>query len=166
MKPIHIFYGSVVILGGVTTFLLINRAKNKKMYNTLIEHLNTGINQTGTISDYGSSNKQPFHPGYYKTQGVGAKLMTVASAQGLAKTLRNAIGSTYTLSNESAILTVFKSMKAKSQVSFLAEQYQKLYNKDLLTDLQTVDYTLLGLSMFSSPIMPQIKAIVDQMPAK
>jgi hypothetical protein len=159
----YIFIGSVILLGGVSVALIINRKKKKVMYDTLIGHLAQGINQTGTIMDYGSSAKQPFHPLYYKEQGAGTLLITVASAQALAKKIKAEINKGILwFTDESTMISFFKGLKNKAQVSFLADQYQKLYKSDMLKDITDAHYSLFG---YSNPLA-EIKSIVDQMPNK
>ena len=75
------------------------------------------------------SAKNPFSPRYYK-QFKKATLLNNASAKSLSKKIYDSLGN-LTGDDETAIYGVFRSLKSKTQVSYLAETFQGLYGKDL-----------------------------------
>lgn len=165
MNRTKIIIGSLALtIVGISTYLIINKQKKKKLYNKLISDLETGVNETGTIEDMGTKGG-PFDPTSYKNK-PGAKLLTVAYAQTLAKKIHTAIGGTWNVSTEPIIYEIFKSLKAKTQVSFLAEQYKKLYGTDMLKDLKKIDYTLFGINWGTTQWLPKIQAIIKSLPEK
>jgi hypothetical protein len=76
-----------------------------------------------------------FDPDYYKKGGAGTLLLTVSGATNLSKIIYDAKG--ILNDDEAAVYGVFQSLKAKSQVSFLAEVFFKTYKKSLLAYLQS-----------------------------
>jgi len=153
------------VIVGISVYLIVNKQKKKKLYAQLLKNLETGVNQTGTIDDLGTKGG-PFDPTYYKTAGAGAALLKVADAQNLSKSLRSAIGGSFGISNEEKVYSIFKGLKAKSQVSFLAEQYKKLYNVDMLEDVKKIDYTVGGLNWGGTVWLSKIQSLINSMPAK
>lgn len=75
----------------------------------------------------------PWSPKFYKTVHNG-KLFTVASADGLAKTIYDSVGHIYDEPNKGA--GAIKQCYTKTQVSFLADRFQQKYGNDLLSWLQ------------------------------
>jgi hypothetical protein len=71
-----------------------------------------------------------FNPNYWKTGGI---IFKDATAYNLTGRLNSAIGIFY--DDEAEITAVFKSLRYKNQVSYLAYKYAERYNRDLLTDL-------------------------------
>jgi hypothetical protein len=80
------------------------------------------------IKDYSTSTASPFNPNYWKTVSK-ALILTSASSDALAKTIYDAIGFFY--DDENAVYGVFRQLKAKTQVSYLADVFFKKYNYDL-----------------------------------
>ncbi len=77
-------------------------------------------------SDPGSCWK----PTYWQNAPAGARLLTVDDATNAARTIYHAF--TLFKDDYAAIMGIFSQLVAKSQVSFLADQFQKQYNTDLL----------------------------------
>jgi hypothetical protein len=76
-----------------------------------------------------SSTDSAFAPNYWRKQKGKVNLITQASLQPKIKAIYDSI--TYLGSDFNKILSVFKSLKYKTQVSFLAENFAKKYNTDL-----------------------------------
>lgn len=76
-----------------------------------------------------------FDPDFYKKGGTGTLLLTVSGATNLAKIIYDAKG--IINDDEAAVYGVFQSLKTRSQVSFLAEVFFKIYKKSLLAYLQS-----------------------------
>ena len=75
------------------------------------------------------AEKNPFSPRYYK-QFKKALLLKSASVDAMAKKVYDALGN-FTGDDEDTIYGVFRSLKAKTQVSQLAEVFYNKYGKDL-----------------------------------
>ena len=80
------------------------------------------------------NSQNAFSPIFYKTGPAGTKLLTYAGSADLAKRIYEAMG--YFTDDESAVYSVFRSLKTKSQVSFLAERFASIYGVDLLEYLK------------------------------
>lgn len=94
-----------------------------------------------------------FDPKWYKTGGSGTYLLNSASATLLAKNIYDSKG--YFNDDEDKLFGVFKSLKTKSQVSYLAEFFYKKYSKDLVAYLQT---------FLNDDEMARLKKIIDPLP--
>lgn len=77
-----------------------------------------------------------FSPRFYKEKGAGAVLLTKESAERLANQIQNALGYWITNDNETAIYGVFRQLQHKTQVSFLADTYFRLFKDDLYNKLE------------------------------
>lgn len=88
---------------------------------------------TGTGSN---TNQDYWSRNYYVSAPAGALLLTNDSAAGLAKTLHDANGLIWV--DLSAIIAVFEQLRTKSQVSFLADKFFKLYGQSLQVYLQSI----------------------------
>ncbi len=97
----------------------------------------------------------PWSPQYYKNAPAGAALITQASADKLAAQIWDSVG-IFTTDIEEAY-AAFKQLRAKSQVSFLADRFNALYQKDLFSWL-TLQYTKMGSP---DPVLAQISGYVD-----
>jgi hypothetical protein len=69
-----------------------------------------------------------FNPNYYKSI-PNATLLTSASAKALATKIHDAIG--FLTDDENAVLGVFRQLKFKTQVSFIASVFYQLFGEDL-----------------------------------
>jgi hypothetical protein len=70
----------------------------------------------------------PFNPGFYKGK-VGASLITKASAEALAKQIYDAVGNIS--DDENAVYAALRTLKAKTQLSFLSDVFTQKYAADL-----------------------------------
>lgn len=79
------------------------------------------------VSDY-------FDPLWWQNK-PGAKLLTVATAQSICKDIYNGIG--YVYDTPEQIISAFNRAGYKTQISWLAYQFDKLYKKDLYSYLNS-----------------------------
>lgn len=79
------------------------------------------------------NNENPFSSIYWKNVR-GAQLIDVASTDRLNRRIYNAMG--YFSDDESAVYSVFTQLKYKTQVSWLADNFQRLYKIDLFDFLK------------------------------
>lgn len=77
---------------------------------------------------YGTAINSAFNPNWYKTV-PGALLVTRATAERLAQIISDAMG--IFNDDEDAVYAVFRQLKAKTQVSWLADVFFQKYNADL-----------------------------------
>ena len=95
---------------------------------------------------------------YYSKQFKGAKLLTIAQADAKAKAIENSIGYVQLKPDFSKILAIFKTLKYKTQVSFLAQRFQTLFNTDLLEYLRNGKSNRLVQNALNDN---QLKTIID-----
>lgn len=114
-------------------------------------------NQTGLPND-----KNPFSASFYKYGGTGTKLLTVAAADQYAARLYNAMG--YVYDDEAAVFSVFRSLKTKSQVSFLCERFRIKYGVDLLEFLKRGKNQFNAASGLNNDELATIINIVNKLP--
>jgi hypothetical protein len=79
-----------------------------------------------------SNPASPWNPNYWRK--AGATIITNAQVQKFIETIWNAPG--YVYDDFDAVLGVFKQLKTKSQVSYLADKFNQVKGKDLLNWLQ------------------------------
>lgn len=125
---------TIVTVGAVGLGIYILYKPIKALFDTF------GITQSATEEKVqtiqSSGSKSPFSPLYYKSF-KRAVLMPVAQANAKAKAIEESIGYTKLKPDYSKILAIFKTLNYKTQVSFLAQQFQALYKKDLLDYLKS-----------------------------
>jgi len=79
--------------------------------------------------------ESPWNPNYYKSFGSNVvHLITEADAQKKCAIIWDSVGWFY--DDFEAVLGVFKTLKYKTQVSYLASKFYQYYKKDLLTWLK------------------------------
>lgn len=79
-----------------------------------------------------SNPASPWNPNYWRKGG--ATIITNSQVEKFVNTIWNAPG--YVYDDFDAVLGVFKQLKTKSQVSYLADKFNQLKGKDLLNWLQ------------------------------
>lgn len=83
----------------------------------------------------------PWSPQFYKNAPAGSAILTQAAADALAAQIWNSSG--IFTANIDEVYGAIKQLHAKSQVSYLADRFDALYNKDLLSWI-TMMYTKMG----------------------
>ena len=123
---------TILVVGAVGLGIYILYKPIKALFDTF------GITQSKTEEEVQSLQtsgvKNPFSPLYYKSINK-AILMPVAMANAKAKAIYESI--TYLGNDYAKILAIFKTLSYKTQVSFLAQQFQTLYKQDLLEYLKS-----------------------------
>lgn len=144
---------TIVTFGAVGLGIYILYKPIKALFDTF------GITQSATEQKVQtiqtSGSKSPFSPLYYKSF-KRAVLMPVAQANAKAKAIFDSI--TYFGNDYSKILAIFKTLNYKTQVSFLAQQFQALYKKDLLEYLRSGKSSRLVQNALSDT---QVQTIID-----
>lgn len=79
--------------------------------------------------ELGIGASSPFNPNFYKSAPAGAPLVTRATAESLARQMYDAIGTL--TDDENAIYGALRTLKAKTQLSFVADVFAQKYNADL-----------------------------------
>jgi hypothetical protein len=67
---------------------------------------------------------------YYRDERKNPTILTTASATQKAEQIRDAAG--FFNDDESAIFSVFRTLKTQTQASFLADRFQTIYNESLI----------------------------------
>ena len=146
---------SILIVAGVGLLVWVVYKPIRELFNTF------GITQSKTEQSVqktqSSGVKSPFSPLYWK-QFKGAKLLTIAQADAKAKAIENSIGYVQLKPDFSKILAIFKTLQYKTQVSFLAQRFQTLFNTDLLEYLRNGKSNRLVQNALNNN---QLKTIID-----
>jgi hypothetical protein len=108
------------------------------------------------------NKENPFSSQFYKYGPAGTKLLTVAAADQYAARLYNAMG--YIYDDEAAVYSVFRSLQAKSQVSFISERFRIKYGVDLLEFLQKGKNQFNAASGLNSDELATVINIVNKLP--
>lgn len=144
---------TIVTIGAVGLGIYILYKPIKALFDTF------GITQSATAEAVKniqtSGSKSPFSPIYWKSVR-GAHLLPVAQANAKAKAIFDSI--TYTGNDYNKILAIFKTLTYKTQVSFLAQQFQMLYKQDLLEYLRNGKSNFLVHNALSEN---QIQTLID-----
>lgn len=112
--------------GGAVVFFSI-----KKGFTGLLELFGLKNDKDDkTVEQEVANTKSPWSPTYWSNE-KNAKLYTVAYTQYLCKQIYNSVG--WFKDDWSIAFGAIKSCKYKTQISWLAYQFQQLYNADLLS---------------------------------
>lgn len=145
----------VILVGGLAAVVILVVYINKtfggigKFFGSVTDALGiTDSTQTTALKNAVSSAQQqaassasPWSPQFYKSAPPGAALMTQATADSIASEIWDSVGIFST--DITQVIAAIKQLNAQSQVSFLADRFNTLYNKDLLSWL-TLQYTKMG----------------------
>lgn len=137
------FGGIGKALRSATDALGITDSEETKAFNQAVSQAKIDASKLGS----------PWNANFYKQAPKGAKLLTVASADQLARQLWDANG--LFNDSESQAVDAIKQLSAKSQVSFLSERFSLLYKKDLFTWLTQ------WLTPYIGQADPELKMITD-----
>ena len=144
---------TILTVGAVGFGIYILYKPIKALFDTF------GITQSQTAQQIQqiqtSGAKSPFSPLYWRSI-KNAHLLTMSLANAKAKAIFDSI--TYLGNDYNRILAIFKTLTYKTQVSFLAEQFQKLYKQDLLEYLRNGKSNFLVHNALSEN---QVQTILD-----
>lgn len=102
-----------------------------------------------------------FSPNFYKYAPVGSLLLKRAQAEQLANQLFDALG--YWYDDEAKVIGVFRSLKTKSQVSFLSDVFNQLHNVDILEFMRKGKGVMWEAGLNDTELA-QVINIVNQLP--
>jgi hypothetical protein len=94
----------------------------------------------------------PWSPQFYKNAPPGAMLLTQSSADALAAQIWDSTG--IFTSDIEQVFGAIKQLSAQSQLSFIADRFNALYNQDLFSWI-TLQYTKMGTPD------PELQNIID-----
>ncbi len=132
------FWKVVIILIIIAALTLYFNKKNKEeQFQLLMSAVSDTKGSTGTSSDLKTSNA--FNPRYW-TQVSGAKILTSAAAKDFinfiwdskAPSLKNKVSD-----DEQGVVSKFKTLGYKTQVSYLADQFFRAKGRDLYQFLES-----------------------------
>lgn len=161
IKNPYFYLGAAAIVGAATlSIILIERKRKREEIAKIIDILNKNENATGTITDYNTSGSA-FDRTYWKSDNCGAVVefkygnikvidtgklsVTLNDIKRYAKEIyeakRGVLGANmlWDNENESIVLSIFRSLKSKCDVSALSDYFYVVYNKDLLDYLKFID---------------------------
>jgi len=112
--------GGAVVIASIYFFIIRPLSKAFGKSNTELTNEQT----LKSIESY-------FNPNFWRT---GGQIITDSASHMLTGKIHNATGIFY--DDEAEIISAFKILKYKNQISYLSYKYQERYGRDLLTDLQ------------------------------
>jgi hypothetical protein len=118
-----------LIIGGVVLYLVYTKILKPVSETFGLSKSDEEKNVEKEITTINS----PWNPRYWRT-GQSQKIITTEQVNKFINTIWNAPG--YFYDDFDAVLGVFKQLKYKSQVSYLAEKFYQQKGKDLLSWLQ------------------------------
>jgi len=147
----------VIIAIGVLYF---RKKKKEQEFDLLMDAVNDKSTATGTVSDLSSNTA--FDENYWRKFGDFSKRNSFGGQEGsLTKRIYDAKG-TFS-DNETDVVSLFSGLKSKSQVSYLAWQFNMKYKKKLIDYLNSfMDNSILGHG--GTNYMLQINDIVNRLP--
>jgi hypothetical protein len=159
-----------LLITGTVTWLIINKVKKNKLYKKLLEDLQTGEGSGDAQQSIGSLTKKGggLDPTYYNTvpNDMNKKLRSSADIKYIIKKLHDSIHGFLGSSDEEAIIELFKKMRAKTETSQIADNYQKVYKISLADDLKKIDTTgYLGYQIGESDLQ-KVVDIINSLPDK
>lgn len=120
--------GTLLLIGG------LGAAAYFGLLNPILKAL--GIKESKESKKASELGKEDaFNPGYWRKGGAGTLLITDLGSRAYAKVIYDAHG--FFNDDEDKVRGVFRQMRTKSQVSFLADKFYKIYNKGLFDYLKT-----------------------------
>lgn len=115
---------NILLMGGLAAVLIFGTKSILKMLG-----FDGGQDEAASMAALQTAGKEDyFNPNYYKKVN-GAKILTVAAAQMLSKKIYDSKG--VFNDDEAQLYSAFQALTYKTQVSFLAEQFARIYNKSL-----------------------------------
>lgn len=103
----------------------------------------------------------PFSPVFWRQGGQGTVLLRVADAEQMAAIIYKAFGN-FT-DDEEAVFGVFRRLSTQSQVSWLADIFQKKYKMDLLNYIRQ-GYGIFPNAGLNNTELSQLLNIIDKLP--
>jgi hypothetical protein len=150
---------TILMIGAAIMIYMFGKKAMEKLgvINTPAEDL---VQNTVTTSG------NPFSPVYYQSFGSGTLLLTRSTAEAYAKQIFDAFNMGFG-ENFPKIFGVFRLLRTKSQVSFLADVFQQKYTKSLLDTLHNGTSRFMGFPWegLSGDELAQIISYVDTLPA-
>lgn len=142
------FGGIAQAFGSVTDALGITDSEATKANKQAVANAQNQAASTGS----------PWSPQFYKSAPSGSHIMTQATADALALEVWNSVG-IFSTSIED-VYAAMKQLGYQTQISFLADRFNALYNKDLFSWL-TLQYTKMGTP---DPVLSTIIDYVNSLP--
>jgi hypothetical protein len=103
----------------------------------LLEKLGLQKSQTAEEADIQQSSlTSPFNPRYYKEQPKPVTIITSKEVAKMAQDLYSSLNRGYLGDDLQTILSTFRKLKYKTQVSYLSDFFSNKYNLDLLDTLR------------------------------
>jgi hypothetical protein len=143
---------------GVAYFVILKPILNK------LGITKSDIDRTIENQENKGNKENPFSPLFYKSAPPKTimKLLTIATAESYAKQLYDAMG--VFGDDESKVYGVFRNLKTQSQLSFLAEIFQRKYKMDLLDYLKRGYSNINPASGLNNDEMNTVLSIVNKLP--
>jgi len=154
----HVIIIAVIILA---IYIFVRKKQKEKEFVSLMEEINDKSNATGTAADLSSSsafdeNYWRKFPDFSKKNGLGGK------EGAMVKRIYDDKGAIY--DNEKDVISLFSSLKTKSQVSYLAWQFNLKYKQKLIDYLNSFMDNSIVAGKGGTNYMAQLNDIINRMP--
>jgi hypothetical protein len=116
--------------------------------------------ETTALNNTATDVNSPWLPGYWKTV-PGAMILTMSAAEKMATTLYDSFG--WFNDNEDQAKAVIRSLKFKTQLSFLAQIFYQKYGLDLLSFLRGGMYPQ---DRLSDADVSELNTFINKLPTK
>ncbi len=135
----HIIVTIVIV---VVLFVYLNKRKKKEQYALFLDAINDISTQSGDAADK-AKYSNAFDPSYYK-KVTGAQLLPQTSLT-LYRDKIYKSDTTGPFNDDATVIDVFNKLTSKTQVSQLADAFQKQYKQNLLAFLNMLKKENLNL---------------------
>ncbi len=151
---------AIVVVIAVVIALYVRKNQKEKEFDLLMDSVNDKSNATGTVDDLKANNA--FNENYWRQFPDFSKKNGLGGKEGnLVKRIYDAKGALH--DNEQDVISLFSGLKTKSQVSYLAYQFNIGYKRRLIDYLNSfMDNSVLGHG--GTNYMLQLNDIINRMP--
>lgn len=131
------------------------------LLNPILKFIGIKDSEETTVLNTTATNvNSPWLPNYWKSV-PGAMILTRASAKQMADTLYNSFG--WFNDSEDQAKAVIRSLKFKTQLSFLSQVFTEIYGYDLLSFLRGGTYPL---DRLSDADVNELNSFINKLPLK
>ncbi len=116
---------SIILIGGITGYVVYIKRRNKNIYDQLMNTLKSGAKSTGTIADAKETDSE-WNPSYWANLVKGKQMLL---SQFNLKSAQSSANNIYNNLNDDGIVNLLLSLPNKAQSSYLAYEYLQASGK-------------------------------------
>lgn len=161
----YTLYVLIAIIISIAIYLYVQKKKKEKQFGILMSEISGEGTATGTKADLPKSdafdqNYWKKFPDFSKKHNMGGKEGSIVKDIYESKQDLLRIPPIYS-DNEKKVVSIFSKLKSKSEVSYIAHQFNAKYNKRLVDFLnEFMNNNVFGMTDY----MAQIHSIVSKLP--